>query len=433
VTPDEVRARLAALREAGAELRARPPQRNLEALCGVLDAWSDSRSAWRRELAAKLPEATGFAPETVREGLELALAGWNGAALERLCAELARGAVAPPEPRREVFGFETTALVLAGAIPMPCLQALVAPLALSSPVLAKPASRDPVSAELVVRSLAAADPLLGACAALAPLSRADGGAIEALLEAECVVAYGDDASVASLAARTPPSRRFVAHGHRASLALLGPGATRGRALRECCSALARDVALWDQQGCLSPIAVWCLDEDAAAAGRVAEALAAALAEAASRWPRGRVDAAAAARFAGERAEAELRAAAGTGVALHADPAGGFCVVREADARLRPAPLCRFVRVHPVASPSALRAALAPLRRHLAGVALAGFGARQGAVAQELAAFGASRVCAPGSLQAPPLSWESGGRGLLASLARFAQVDAFASDAAAGEG
>jgi hypothetical protein len=409
VTPEQVRARLAALRDAGARLRARPRGQVLAALCGVLDAWSDPRSPWRRELEAKLPEATGFARETVREGLARALAQWNGAALERLVGEL-RG--------EDARGFATTAVVLAGAIPMPSLQALVAPLALGSPVLAKPASRDPVSAELVARSLAEADPDLGACVALAPLSRSDRGAIDALLEVECVVAFGDDATVASLAARTPASSRFVAHGHRASVAVLGREATFGPELRETSDALALDVALWDQQGCLSPIAVYCVEDDAAsAAGRVAEALAQALAAAAQRWPRGRVDAAAAAHFSAERAEAELRAAAGKGVALHADPGGGFCVVREADARLRPAPLSRFVRVHPARDAAALRAALAPLRLHLAGVALAGFGARQGEVARELADFGATCVCPPGSLQAPPLSWESSGRGLLPSLAR----------------
>lgn len=422
MTPEAVRARLAELREAGARLRARPVAATLAALARALDTWSDPRSAWRRELEAKLPEATGFAPETVREGLACALAGWNGAALLRLLERELGGVGAPRLPGPAAFGFETTAVVLAGAIPMPTLQALVAPLALRSPVLVKPASRDPVTAELVARSLAEVDAQLGACVALAPIARGDTAALDALLEAECVVAYGTDATIASLAARTAPTSRFVAHGHRLSLAVLGPEATRGQALREAAASLARDVALWDQLGCLSPIAVYSVDADPAAAGRVAEALAEALSDAAARWPRGRVEPAAAARFAHERAEAELRAAARAGVALHADAAGSFCVVREPDAVPRAAPLHRFVRVHPVESLQGLAAALAPLRRHLAGVALAGFGARQQALAHELAAAGASRVCAPGALQAPPLAWESGGRGVIASLARLAHVE-----------
>ena len=421
MTAEEVRARLEALREAGAHQRARPAEAVLASLARVLDVWSDPGSSWRRELLGKLPEATGFDPATVREGLARALAGWNGAALRRLAARELGFEGAAGDSHRRAFGFETTAVVLAGSIPMPTLQALVAPLALRSPVLAKPASRDPITAELVARSIAGLDPALGACVALAPLSRGDHDALAALLEADCVVVYGGDATVASLAARTAPSRRFVAHGHRLSIAALGAEATRGVALRTAAAALALDVALWDQLGCLSPIAIYVVDADPAAASRVSEALAAALAEAGARLPRGRIDAACAARFANERAEAELRAAAASGVVLYADPASAFCVVQEADALPRPAPLHRFVRVHPVADLRALAKALAPLRRHLAGVALAGFGPRQESVARELAALGASHVCAPGSLQAPPLDWESGGRGMLASLARLAWI------------
>jgi hypothetical protein len=412
VTPEAVRARLEALREAGARLRARSPQEVLALLARALDVWSDPASAWRRELEAKLPAATGFAPETVRRGLARALADWNGEALRQLAArELGDASVIRA-------GFETCAVVLAGSIPMPTLKALVAPLALGTPVLAKPASRDPVSVELVARSLAEIDAELGACVGLAPLSRADAAAFDALLAAECVVVYGDDATVARLSERSR-ARRFVAHGHRLSLAVLGPGAHSGTALREAAAGLAEDIALWDQLGCLSPIALYAVGADAAAADRIADALAAALADAAHRWPRGAVEPAAAALFASERAEAELRAAAGRGAAVHADPAGAWCVVREADVRLRPAPLHRFLRVHPVEDLHVLGTALAPLRRHLAGVALAGFGAGQSALARDLVTDGASLVCAPGSLQAPPLAWESEGRGVLTSLARSA--------------
>jgi len=93
----------------------------------------------------------------------------------------------------------------------------------------------------------------------------------------------------------------------------------------------------------------------------------------------------------------------------------WALVRESDARLRPAPLHRFVRVHPVADPNALLAAIQPLSRHLAGVALAGFGAAETEIARALCAAGASRVCPPGQLQAPPLDWRREGRGVLAPL------------------
>jgi hypothetical protein len=94
-------------------------------------------------------------------------------------------------------------------------------------------------------------------------------------------------------------------------------------------------------------------------------------------------------------------------------------VREEDAALRPAPLHRFVRVAPVRDVAALLAAIAPVGRHLAGVAIDGFEAGDRALAHALVRRGASRVCAPGALQTPPLDWRHEGRGVLTPLAHFA--------------
>jgi hypothetical protein len=193
---------------------------------------------------------------------------------------------------------------------------------------------------------------------------------------------------------------------------------RGDAARE----LARDVAHWDQLGCLSPVAAWVTG----APGQVdafAADLAAALAELAETMPRGAVAPEAAARIHHERSSAELRAAAGQRVALHAG--AGFTVIREATAEHRPAPLHRFVRVHPADGVAGLLAALAPLARHLAAVGVAGFGGGLADLAGRLAALGASRVCALGRMQSPPVAWRHDNRPVLVPLARYATLDALA--------
>jgi hypothetical protein len=419
MTPGEVGLQLAALREAGARLRVRPFAHTLDALCSVLDGFRDARSQWRAELESELPEATGFSRAAVREGLSRGLAEWSGDALRALVArELGAAVALEPGARRAPIGFDATAVLLAGSIPMPSLLAMLAPLLLLSPVLVKPASRDRVTPRVVARAIAAADPLLGGCVALADVAGGDAPALTALLTADCVVATGSDATIAAVSARVTPPRRLVAAGHRLSLAAVGDAASRGEALAAAAEGLSLDVALWDQQGCLSPIAVL-VTGGGAAADRVAEALAAALEQAEKRWPRGRIDAAGAALFAHERAEAELRAAAGRRVAVFTGADQAWCVVREEDAAPRPAPLNRFVRVAPVADTGALLDAVAPLRRHLAGVAIAGFAAGEAALAAALARCGASRTCAPGALQAPPLDWHREGRGVLTPLARFA--------------
>jgi len=424
LTPGELRARLADLREAGAALRRRPARTTLDALARVLDGWRDAASPWRRALEAELPGATGFAPATVREGLARGLSVWSGDALRALVdAELGGVAALEGEGPVACAGFDATAVILAGSIPMPTILTLLAPLVLRSPVLAKSAARDPVTPRLFARSLAEVDADLGRAVAVAEFAGGDAETTAALLEAECIVATGSDATVAGIRARVRDARRVVARGHRLSLAALGPRATRGAALRRAAAELALDVALWDQLGCLSPVSVHAVDSDPAACDRVAEALAEALAAAEERWPRGRVGAEAALAIQAARDEAELRGGAGRRVAVLASRGTAWTVVREDAPELRPGPLHRFVRVHPAESPGRLRAALAPASRHLAAVAVAGFGPHSPELARGLAELGASRVCSPGALQAPPLGWHHDGAGVLVPLARFTDLDA----------
>ncbi len=409
-----VRELLEGLRAAGEVLRRRPAAQTLEALAQVLDAWSDPDGPWQKALCEALPRATGFHPETVRAGLAAGLAPYRGESLLRLVAEEIGGPEALDAGRAS--GFDVTAVVLAGAVPMPTLVAAIASLALRSPLVLKPASADPVTPSLVARSLASADPELGAAVATADLERGDDDALDALVQADCVVANGSDSAVSALAARLPAARRFVPYGHRFSVAVLGPEAGRGPALAAAAAGLARDVSFWDQLGCLSPIAVYAAGRPLADA--FSESLAEALEQAQERWPRGAVDAAAAAQVANERGEAEMRAAAGRPVRVFAPGSGaGWTVVLESDAAPRPAPLHRFVRVHPCEGVDGCLAALRPARRHLAAVALAGFGSGTDAVARDLARLGASRVCLPGELQTPPLAWRRDNRGVLLPLVR----------------
>jgi hypothetical protein len=420
-TAADLRAALAELRDAGRALRARSSVSVLDALGAVLEEWRDPASAPRRALAAELPKAAGFTAPVVERGLAVALGDWTARALRELY-ERELGPAATPARRageRVALGFPVTSVLLAGAIPSAALVSLLAPLALRSPVLAKPAARDPLTAPLLRASLAHEDAGLGAALRALPFDARDDAELDAFASADCVVATGSDATVARVAARATPPRRFVGYGHRVSFAALGPEALSGRALDDACARLALDVALWDQLGCLSPVALL-VAGDAPAARRAAEALAAALDRIEAELPRGEVDAAAGAALAHERAEAEMRAAAHGRVALLAAPE--WTVVAEENAHPRPAPLHRFVRVLPCATPDGVARALAPYGAHLAAVGVAGFGAAAPALAAALAELGASRVCPLGAMQAPPLAWCHDGQGVLAPLARLTAVE-----------
>jgi hypothetical protein len=287
VTPAAIRSALEALRKSARALRARSAAETLESLGTLLDAWRTPDSRPRRELERRLPEATGFSAEVVRAGLAHALAPLSGDALARLVESELGGADAL-EGRGPLLadGFETTGVVLAGALPTPTLMALLAPLVLRSGVLAKESSHDPVTARCLRESLEEIDPALGGCLEVASFPGADEPRMQALLEADCVVASGSDATIAAVARRVRPPRRMVLRGHRLSLAVVGPRLGGADALDAWARAVAFDVALWDQLGCLSPVAVMAAGAEQTDA--LAEALAGALEHAETRWPLGRV-------------------------------------------------------------------------------------------------------------------------------------------------
>jgi hypothetical protein len=408
----EVRAALLRLRHAHPGLRERRDV--VDVLGSLLDALAAPESTSRDALAGALAGETGFELRTVQAGLELALEEWTGDALRALLRdELGR------TPTRRAAGFPTTAVLLAGAIPMPSLLSLLLPLAVGSPVLARPGRHDRVTAPFLAGELARLDPALAPCLEITGFPTHDEDALAAFLEADCVVVTGSDETVGRIEARIPPSRRLVRYGHRVSVAVIpiAAGDPRWPAVAD---GLALDVALWDQLGCLSPVAVYVVGRGGLVPEEIEQEMVRAFEAVEPRLPRGKLGAEAATAEAHERAEAELRAASDPALRLHCGAA--WTLVCERDLRFRNAPLHRFVRVHAVADAAELQTALAPLSRHLAGVAFEPGESSPEPWLSALQRVGPSRICRPGRLQAPPLAWSHDGQGPLRPLVRFTDME-----------
>ena len=234
-----------------------------------------------------------------------------------------------------------------------------------------------------------------------------------LARADAVIVFGSDATVAELRRRTRPEQTFVAHGHRVSLGIIfeDDGA-------RCADAAARAVSLFDQQGCLSPQGFYVRETPALAARAYAERLAAALARRDLTHPRATPGTERSAALAAWREEWRFRAANDPArYALWTSPGStAWTVLYDgADPGFTPSPLHRTVVVKPL--PADLRTALAPVRPFLSAV---GLWPATREHADWLAAqdVGASRLCALGSMQFPPLTWHQDGIAPLASLVRW---------------
>ncbi len=388
----EALARLAAeVAAAAGPLRAAGAERLLAAWSETVAAFRDPRSPERRALDPALARLTRLSPEGLAAGLEAVLGGVSEAPAARLFAEAAERPEAPASP---------VLVILAANLPALAVQPLLPALALGRPAILKSPSAEPLFAPAFAAALARREPALGAGVAALTWPGGDRDLETPLLAAAGrVLAYGERESLADLERRAPG--KVTGYGPRTSLAAVAAETDP----REVAPGLARDVALFDQRGCLSVAAVYTAGD----AGALAEALAAELRDLARRWPPGPIDAAAAAAVQQVRAEADLHGLRRPALDLLegtvvVDPRPGF----------RPTPGLRTVRVHPLADLAALPAILEPWRDRLQGAALAGAAAE--ALRPALAALGVSRFAAPGELQSPDAAWHNGGRHPLDALA-----------------
>lgn len=360
----------------------------------ILGAWSrtvetflDPSSEVRKRLAPELVRSCRLSPEGLTAALDSVLRGvaaGPATALARSARELPLGG--PP-----------VGLILASNIPGLVVQQLLPGLLRRRPLLIKSSSREPHFAPAFVGTLCRVEPRLREALAVlvweggdprfeVPLADAVGrGAVAR------VIAYGGGPAMDDLRRRL--GERLVAFGPKLSLAVVG-GDVDPTAVAE---GLARDVALFDQRGCLSVQAVY-VEGD----GRpLAEALASALDRRATAWP------------PGEPLDDELGAV--RQVRDEAVMAGGWVapleihrgtVILDPRDALRPSPGLRTVRVHGVDDLRRLPFLGSPVEGALQGVALAGRSAE--ALVPDLEALGVSRMTAPGSLQTPDASWANGG-------------------------
>jgi hypothetical protein len=347
---------------------------------GALAALLDPTSSERRALEASLPRLCGLSPAGTAAALRTVLGGAVGSAAESVfdAAQPTRGGL--------------VTIVLASNLPALVVQPLLPVLALGRPALVKSPSAEPLFAPALVRALVAREPAL-ADAVAAVTWRGGDSELEApiLAGAETVIAYGDDATLADLRGRT--HGRLLAYGPRTSLAVIAAEVPPLQVAGD----LARDVALFDQRGCLSPQAVYTDGPPEP----LAAALARELAAIGRLLPPGppRVEDLAAVQQA--RAEAALR-----GLVVEELAAELGTVIIDPEPRFRPGPGLRTVRVHPVGALEEVPRHLEPWRDRLQGVALAG---RAWELAPALRDLGISRCAAPGALQAPDARWHNGGR------------------------
>lgn len=234
-----------------------------------------------------------------------------------------------------------------------------------------------------------------------------------LSDAQVVLAYGSDAALRAIRAQLAAQTRFVAFGHRTSIAYVAREALCDEmAAISVARDAARDALLYDGDGCLSLHALFVERGGAIAPREFAPTVARACDHVAIEFPAGFRRAPAA--VAAYRRAALFRAAAGRG-AVYDGIVSPHLVAYDPPVDEPPPLLPRTLAVYPVDGP---QEALAYVQRH--ALPLEAFGVVAGkrpdveAVARQ---SGASRIALLGRLQAPPLGGEHGGEGRILPFVR----------------
>ncbi|MGA8474997.1 MAG: acyl-CoA reductase [Candidatus Cybelea sp.] len=231
---------------------------------------------------------------------------------------------------------------------------------------------------------------------------------------DAIVAFGGDSALAEIANQLPFQARLIAYGSKASA-----GYVTREALDDETTVLAmahraaRDLVLYESQGCLSLHALFVERGGVISPARFGEQLAAAIAEAAAEFPIGSRSARQLARLAEARDLATFRAAGEQRV--YAGEAAEFLVVVDPPLEEPPLFLPRAIAVRSVDRPDEAAAYLHRQRITLEALAVE---RHRPDVLEMATQTGAVRIARFGTLQNPPLTGFHGARPRIADFVRW---------------
>lgn len=412
----------------------------VERIDAAVQKWMDPDYPLRKLAERLLPAVTGYDAEMIRLQLKRYMRTFRKKELLRFLDEELGDSRKLDEFRpglsggfSRAYGPELLFHVFSGNVPGVPIWSLVMGLLVKSAQLGKTSSAEPLMAVWFAESLAEVDERLAAAMAVVPWKGGDAELEEAAIEAAgTVVAYGGDAAVASLRARTPVHKRFVAYGHKISIALIGREALTPDRMRDTTMKLAEDVALYDQQSCMSPQSVWVEEGGAVTPRQFAESLAAELERLELRRPRAVLSEEEALAIRKVRTGGRIEEMNETGAAVYesADSTAWTVIYRDSPG-LQPSPLNRTVHVFGCGRLEEGLPHLAPYRAYLQSCGVAVGPVRLFELAAALGEAGVNRLCPIGAMNQAKAGWHHDGRFNVLDLVRYVDVERGTEDAAEG--
>jgi acyl-CoA reductase LuxC len=364
-----------------------------DALARTFELWRDRNYARRRDAIATIAHAAGYSAAMLENSIDALLKPFTSDALKSMAGRPLK------IDRPKTIGF-----IAAGNVAGAGIHEIAIALIAGARVLIKTASAEPIFFAEFARTLAEVDRDAGERVEVSHWSRERADLTASLLEkCELVIAFGDDATIESL-----HRRNVIGFGSRVSAALIAPEGIDSSRLDKIADLLARDVALFEQLGCLSLHHVFVVSPDGRAARTLALRMSVALERLGESLPPARIPIHDAGAIRGVRERARWRAIAGEPVELLESRGLGWTVIFEhRPDSFKVSPGFRTVHVTAVRDLAEFRACIVSVSGRIEAMAVVGDDCEI-----EARAMGIPYVCAPGEMQSPPLDWRHGGGGFL---------------------
>lgn len=381
--------------------------RMAEVLVRAFELWRDRGYAQRRIAIDEIARSAGYSIELMENSIDALIKPFTRDALNEMAARMS---INRKRDRPKTVGF-----IAAGNVAGAGIHEVAIALIAGGGIVIKTASAEPIFFAEFARTIAEIDRDGAARIEVLHWGRERAGLTEALIaNCDLVVAYGDDATIESL--RRP---NVIGFGSRVSAAVIAPDAIGASGVARVAKLLARDVALFEQLGCLSPHQIFVLSSDEGAARDFAVRMAAALEGIGKSMPRAKLPIGDAAEIRGLRERARWRAIAGGTVELFESRDLEWTVVfeRRVDKSepFKISPGFRTVHVAAVRDFVEFRGCLAGMAGRIEAMAVVG--GESGDVTSTITEMRIPYLCAPGEMQSPPLDWAHSGGAFLEAILR----------------
>ncbi len=373
----------------------------------------------RRQAVESISRETAFSPPMVAMAIDWTFSELTADAMRRLLlSELGHEDVAD-DPSLGSPG--RTLVISAGAIFQPAVNASMFSLLVKSAVTLKCSSHERTLLPFWANALRAANVEIGNEVRVigdsnAPTREHDDALDHALSESDAVIAFGSDETLAAFQRRIRDGVTFVGHGHKASVALVDGRQLQDTEARAAAQALALDVAMYEQSGCMSPQNVFICSGSGTTPENFACLLAEELGELTKTFPVGNRPVEQDGAIESFRSEFEFQSSQDKRTRCFFGGRLNHTVVFDPKPLFRPTPLGRTILVKPINEIGDVIEALQPVRGHLQAVGSAP-GSACRSVESSLRAMGASYFCNLGRMQRPPLAWQNANLPCIRSLLR----------------